>query len=235
MTKESSLQNAPQQEEREKETKGTFSGKSLLANINWKNIIFSIAVAFIWMLVIVAVTMGLEPIMGENASMVAAGLCNLLSALALTIYAVAAKTSKAKYTIAPWAIFVAIMLVGPLGVAVTIYDFLQAKWKEDASQTPSMKKLIPWAAAAILALVVLKLFGFSLNNYCQRREILDAVRDLANKAQMQIVSFGAEKVARDGSIYYCEIPLKNQPGRVLNYTVHILDEGFWAELGHKFN
>ena len=97
------------------------------------------------------------------------------------------------------------------------------------------RKYIPWVIAIVLACLFFNVFNLASNDYCAQKEIIDVVGDLAeDRIGAKITNKGAKKIARDGKIYYCEAPIVNKEGRTLKYTLHILDEGFWTELGHNF-
>lgn len=106
--------------------------------------------------------------------------------------------------------------------------------KENAKKLVVNKKYLPWVIAGVLAFLFLDFFGVVSTNYCAKEEIVELVGELAEEIDARITGKGAEKIARDGKTYYCEAPVTNKEGRTLKYTVHILDEGFWAELGHNF-
>lgn len=105
--------------------------------------------------------------------------------------------------------------------------------KDNVKKITLSKKYIPWVVAVIFAYIFSNFF-FEFNNYCSREEVIDAIDQLADGNGYKIAKKGGKKVARDGKLYYCQIPLSNKEGRTLKYTVHVLDEGFWAELGHNF-
>lgn len=107
--------------------------------------------------------------------------------------------------------------------------------KESVKKLALNKKYLSGIIAVIVVFSLLNFFGLIPTNYCAKEEIIELVGDLGNdQIGVRITGKGAKKVARDGKIYYCVAPVTNREGKTLKYTVHILDEGFWAELGHNF-
>ena len=88
--------------------------------LNWKNIGISCAITLVWVAVVALVsesgkTEGITPIL------------NVLTAIALTICSVKAKSSRYKNVASAPAVFIAVLLTGPLGMIFVIYGLLQIK------------------------------------------------------------------------------------------------------------
>lgn len=122
------------EEEFNAQKKALLSPQEKKIGFSWKNFGISFLITLVVILVEVLLALGINPDVNSPDFTGALQLLNIVLAVIMTIVAVRLKDTPSKRKLPAWAVFLAIVFAGCLGFWVTMYNILQIKQNNVASE-----------------------------------------------------------------------------------------------------